>query len=45
MPVTGDGNLRPIALAPVISKVLEDFVVEWFIGDVKPLSIVSNLVA
>lgn len=35
MPVTGDGNLRPIALAPVISKVLEDFVVEWFIGDVK----------
>ena len=28
IPITGDGNLRPIALAPVISKVLEDFVVE-----------------
>ena len=26
-PVTGDGDLRPIALTPVLSKVLEDFFV------------------
>ena len=34
-PVTGDGDLRPIALTPVLSKVLEDFFVEWLIDDVK----------
>lgn len=46
MPIIGDGNLRPIALAPVISKVLEDFVVEWLIlMTLSTLSIVSNLVA
>ena len=34
-PVTGDGDLRPIALTPVLSKVLEDFFVEWLRDDVK----------
>ena len=34
-PVTGYGDLRPIALTPVLSKVLEDFFVEWLIDDVK----------
>ena len=34
-PVTGDGDLRPIALTPVLSKVLEDLFVEWLIDDVK----------
>ena len=33
--INDDGDLRPIALTPVISKVLEDFVVEWLIYDVK----------
>ena len=30
-----NGDLRPIALTPVLSKVLEDFFVEWLIDDVK----------
>ena len=34
-PVTGDGDLRPIALTPMLSKVLKDFSVEWLIDDVK----------
>ena len=34
-PVTGDRDLRPIALTLVLSKVLEDFFVEWLIDDVK----------
>lgn len=34
-PVTGDGDLRPIALTPVLSKVLKDFFVEWLIDEVK----------
>ena len=34
-PVTGDGDLRPIALTPVLSKVLEDFFFEWLIHDVE----------
>ena len=33
--VTGDGDLRPIALTPVLSKVLEDFFVEWLIDEDK----------
>ena len=28
-PVAGDGDLTPIALTPVLSKVLEDFFIEW----------------
>ena len=32
---TRDGDLRPIGLTPVLSKVLEDFFVEWLIDDVK----------
>lgn len=34
-PVTGDGDLRPIALTPCVSKVQEDFAVRWLIDDVK----------
>ena len=34
-PVTGDGDLRPIALTAVLSKVLKDFSVEWLIDDIK----------
>ena len=32
-PITGDGDLRPIALTACLSKVLEDFAVEWLIND------------
>ena len=31
----GDRDLRPIALTTVLSKVLEDFFVEWLIVDIK----------
>ena len=34
-PITGRGDLRPISLTAIISKVLEDFVVEWLIEDVE----------
>ena len=34
-PIAGKGDFRPIALTAVVSKVLEDFVVEWLIEDVK----------
>ena len=34
-PITGRGDLRPISLTAIVSKVLEDFVVEWLIEDVK----------
>ena len=34
-PVTGDGDLRPIALTSCISKVQEDFAVKWLIEDVQ----------
>ena len=34
-PITAYGDLKPIALTPVLSKVLEDFSVEWLIDDVK----------
>ena len=34
-PITGRGDLRPISLTAIVSKVLEDFVVEWLIADVK----------
>ena len=33
-PITGDGDLRPIALTGCLSKVLEDFAVEWLINDI-----------
>ena len=34
-PITGMGDLRPISLTAIVSKVLEDFVVEWLIEDVE----------
>ena len=37
MPITGDGDLRPIALTPVLSNVLEDLVVEWLLEEVRHL--------
>lgn len=33
-PITGREDLRPISLTAIVSKVLEDFVVEWLIEDV-----------
>ena len=36
-PITGKGDFRPIALTAVVSKVLEDFVIEWLIEDVKDI--------
>ena len=35
--ITGDGDLRPIALTPVLCKVLEDFIVEWLLEEVRHL--------
>ena len=32
-PVSEEGDLRPISLTPCLSKVLEDFVVNWIISD------------
>ena len=34
-PITSREDLRPIVLTTVVSKLLEDFVVEWLIEDVK----------
>lgn len=34
-PITCNGDLRPIALTPCISKVQEDFAVKWLIEDVQ----------
>ena len=46
-PVTGDGDLRPIARTPCISKVLEDFVVLWLIDDVirKSQRVIYNILS
>ena len=34
IPLTGEGDLRPISLTSCISKVLEEFVVEWILEDI-----------
>ena len=34
-PVTCDNDLRPVALTACLSKVFEDFVVQWLIEDIK----------
>ena len=35
LPPADEGDIRPISLTPCVSKVLEEFVVQWMISNIR----------